>query len=138
MSSAEMDQTIRAAAGYGPAAHPADLVPDDADAFTREALRRGIPADLVDVARATIPSAGELSGAALTSALEKAIGDRPGLRTAEPRETRLAGLDGGRRAAPREPQATGEAVDQIIRAVARGTPLPKRRATNGIFIDDAA
>ena len=53
--------------------------------------------DLVDAARAVVPNAGDLSGAALHSALERAISDRPSLRVAESRAQ--GGLAGGASAA---------------------------------------
>jgi hypothetical protein len=77
----EMDQFIRRASGrVRREPHPANAITDDTDAFSREALTLGIALDLVDAARVVIPGAGELSGAALRSALTKVIAERPSLR----------------------------------------------------------
>jgi len=68
-----MDDAIRQAAGR----LPSPTIPEDADGFTREAMRLGVPADLIDVTRRLVD--GNLAGAALTSALTKLIAERPGL-----------------------------------------------------------
>ncbi len=93
-----MDSFIRRAAGRGSGDHPRSTITDGDDAFTRRAKELGVAPDLVDAARAVVPNAGDLSGAALHSALERAISDRPSLRVAESRVPQ-GGLAGGASAA---------------------------------------
>jgi len=88
-------------------------IPEDADGFTREVTRLGVPADLIDVTRGLVD--GNLAGAALTSALTKLIAERPGLVSpgfAPPAP--LAGLEGGQRS-PREPEPPAD-MNALIRA----------------------
>lgn len=132
--SRELDAAIRGAAGLAPPAeaHPAGAITDDDDAFAREAKTLGVAGDLVDVARSLISNADELSGAALRSALAKAIAERPGLATAAPLVTRPEGLDGGQRS-PRSSEPSGTSMDAIIRGRAGRGPMPTRQFTNGLF-----
>lgn len=98
-----MDEAIRRAAGYGSREpHPADTISPDDDDFTQQAKRAGVPADLLDVARSLVPEG--LSGAALASALQKTLSERPGLATAGAPSAGPEGLDGGagREARPRQ------------------------------------
>jgi hypothetical protein len=129
-----MDAAIRRAAGRLPATpDPAATIPEDADPFTRDAMTLGVPADLVDAARAVIPGADELSGAALQSALTKAIDERPGLVTpgfSPPQGPE--GLDGGAgRNAPRVDAAPSMDDLILIATCRKGSGYV---ATNGIYV----
>jgi len=124
-----MNDRILAAAGRLPAEPPSSAIPEDADVFTREAMTLGVPADLIDVTRRLVD--GNLAGAALTSALTKLIGERPGLISpgfAPP--AALAGLEGGQRS-PREPEPPAD-MNALIRAKARGASVRTRRHPNGV------
>ena len=124
------DAIIRAAGRLPagpPREHPAATIGDDDNPFARTAKRLGIPDDLVDIARTAIgPNADELSGAALTSALQKAISDRPGLQVAEPRP--MAQLDGGARGGGMEPEPA--TISDVIRGGIR-----QQRAARNAWVD---
>lgn len=114
-------------------------IPEDADTFTHAAMSAGVPADLVDVARRIVPNAAGLSGAALTSALGKAIEDRPGLvADGYSPPPQLDGLEGGvRTRSEPEEESIGTRMDRAIRGrTGRYTVSPQRYAPNGIDITE--
>src|SRR6187401_182048 len=110
-----MDSFIRRAAGRGSGDHPRSTITDGDDAFTRRAKELGVAPDLVDAARAVVPNAGDLSGAALHSALERAISDRPSLRVAESRAPGRSRWRCQRGGVPREVDENA-VMNQLIRA----------------------
>jgi hypothetical protein len=132
-----MDNAIRAAAGRLPRElNAASTITEDDDAFARRAKTLGVASDLVDVARGLIPGADELKGAALHSALAKAIGERPSLSPDfDAHFARLpAGVDGGADRNVRSDASTDSDMNHLIR-VAAGKEAPRSViATNGVDI----
>jgi len=134
------DAILRAAGRAPREPDPASTISEDDDSFSREAKTLGIASDLVDLARAVVPNADELAGAALTSALTKAIGERPSLAPdfQARMETRLDGLDGGAgRGSRREPEESPSTkMNRLIRQKTGRMPLDVPRAPNGLPLQD--